>query len=103
MALEAGESKLRRRALVEQRNAVIGAVEALRARELLKLAALSRAIAGALAKRGVAEPTASLNAEAGVTVFKIAFERWIEPANERPFAEWIGETLVQLRAVTAAL
>ena len=90
-----------RRAQAEKRNAVIGAVAALKERELLKLAALSNAIAEALRKRGVAEPAASLTAESGVTIFKIAFERWIEPANERPFAEWIEETRDQLRAVTA--
>ena len=99
----AGESMEERRVQVEQRNAVIGAVEGLRERELLKLAALARAIAGALAKRGVAEPAASLVAESGVTVFKIAFERWIDAANERKLAEIIGETFEQLRAVTARL
>ena len=90
-----------RRALVAKRSVVIGAVEGLRERELLKLAALSQTIADALRSRGVAALAASLAAEAGVTVFKIAFERWIEPANERPLAEWIGETLDQLKAVTA--
>ena len=90
-----------RRALVEKRNAVIGAVEGLRERELLKLTALSNAIAGALRTRGVPEPAASLSAEAGVMVFKVAFERWIEAGNERPFAELVGETFEQLRAVTA--
>ena len=90
-----------RRALVEKRSAVIGAVEGLRERELLKLAALSKTIAQALRTRGVAALAASLTAEAGVTVFKVAFERWIEPANERPLAELIGETREQLRAVTA--
>ena len=92
-----------RRALLEKRNAVIGAVEGLRERELLKLAALSQTIAQALQSRGVAALAASLAAEAGVTVFKVAFERWIEPTNERPFAELIGETREQLRAVTATV
>ena len=90
-----------RRALVEKRSVVIGAVEGLRERELLKLAALSNAITQALRTRGVAALAASLTAEAGVTVFKVAFERWIEPANERRLAEWLGETREQLRAVTA--
>ncbi len=92
-----------RRPLLEKRNAVIGAVEGLRERELLKLAALSQTIAQALQSRGVAALAASLAAEAGVTVFKVAFERWIEPTNERPFAELIGETREQLRAVTATV
>ena len=89
-----------RRVLVEKRNAVIGAVEGLRERELLKLAALSRALAGALQSRGASALAASLTAETGVTVFKVAFERWIEPANERSLVQLIGETFDQLRAVT---
>ena len=89
-----------RRVLVEKRNAVIGAVEGLRERELLKLAALSRALAGALQSRGASALAASLTAEAGVTVFKVAFERWIEPANERSLVQLIGETFDQLRVVT---
>ena len=89
-----------RRALVEKRNAVITTVEGLKERELLKLAALSQIIAQALQSRGASALTASLAAEAGVTVFKVAFERWIEPANERSLVQLIGETLDQLRAVT---
>ena len=92
-----------RRALVEKRNAVITTVEGLRERELLKMATLSRALAGALQSRGMAALAASLAAEAGVTVFKVAFERWIEPANERSLVQLIGETFDQLRTVTGKL
>jgi AcrR family transcriptional regulator len=92
-----------RRAHAQQRKAVIDTVEGLRERELLKLAALSGAIVGALRSRGVAEPTASLTAETGIIVFKIAFERWLDPTNNRDLAELIPETLEQLKIVTSSL
>ena len=43
--------------------------------ELIKLATLAAAMAGALRERGTPEPAASLAAEAGMAVFRIAFER----------------------------
>src|SRR5262249_50547947 len=54
-----------RRELARQRQAVIAANPELQERDLLKLAALAAAMAEALRRRGVAEPTASLTAEAG--------------------------------------
>ena len=56
---------------------VIAAHPELRERELIKLASVAAAVAEALRRRGVGEPTASLTAEAGMAVFRIAFERWI--------------------------
>ena len=49
-----------RRALVRQRQTVIAANPELQERELIKLAALSAAIADTLRKRGVKDPAASL-------------------------------------------
>ena len=49
-------------------------------RELIKLASLAAALADALRRRGVADPAATLTAEAGIAVFKVAFERWVDPA-----------------------
>ena len=68
---------------------------------MIKLATLSAALADALRLRGVTEPTASLTAEAGIAVFKVAFERWISNARELDFPELIRETLDGLKAVTA--
>src|SRR6202453_2731180 len=68
-------------AAVRRRQAIIAAHPELRERELIKLAVVAAAVADALRHRGVGEPTASLTAEAGIAVFKIAFERWIaDPA-----------------------
>ena len=66
-----------------QRQAVIAANAELQERELIKLASLASAIADALRRRGVADPAASLAAEAGIAVFRIAFERWIKDTSPR--------------------
>ena len=78
-ALEAAGALLQeRREFARQRQAVIAANAELQERELIKLASLAAAIADALRRRGVDDPAASLTAEAGIAVFKIAFERWID-------------------------
>jgi hypothetical protein len=90
-----------RRAHSRQRQAVIAANAELQERELIKLASLSAALADALRRRGIAEPAASLTAEAGVAVFKIGFERWVEASEERTMAQLMQESLDELKAVTA--
>jgi len=90
-----------RRELVRQRRAVIAANAELQARELLKRASLASAIADALRRRGVADPAASLTAEAGIAVFKVAFERWMNEPGQQDLPQLIRETLDQLKAVTA--
>jgi AcrR family transcriptional regulator len=84
-----------------RRQAVIAANADLRERELIKLAALAAAMAGALRERGTPEPTASLAAEAGIAVFRIAFERWTAGDCQPDLAKLIGESLDELKAVTA--
>src|SRR6187401_650611 len=59
------------------RQRLIAAHPELQERDLIKLASLSSAIAEALRVRGVSDPGASLAAEAGIAIFKIAFERWV--------------------------
>jgi AcrR family transcriptional regulator len=90
-----------RRDHARRRQAVIAANAALRERELIKLASLSAGLAGALRSRGVKEPIASLTAEAGVAVFKIAFELWIDDRNKRGLARLIQDSFKELKAVTA--
>ena len=85
-----------------QRQAVIAANAELQERELIKLAALAAAMAGALRGRGVPEPTASLAAEAGIAVFRIAFERWTAEGCRSDLAKLIRDSLDTLKAVTAA-
>ena len=90
-----------RRDVRPQRQAVIAASAELQERELIKLASLAAALADALRRRGVAEPTASLTAEAGIAVFHVAFARWVDEGNELGLPEVIRDSLDQLRAVTA--
>jgi AcrR family transcriptional regulator len=87
--------------LARQRQAIIAASEELRERELIKLASLASALAETLRQRGVEDPAASLTAEAGIAVFKVAFERWITKTNRRDFPQLIRESLDELKAVTA--
>lgn len=80
---------------------MIAADAGLQERELIKLASLASAIAGALRQRGVRDPAASLTAEAGIAVFKIAFGRWIDETNQQDLPRLIRESLDQLKVVTA--
>ncbi|MFC4505676.1 MULTISPECIES: TetR/AcrR family transcriptional regulator [Streptomyces] len=84
-----------------RRQAVVMANAELRERELIKLASLAATLAEALRGRGVPEPAASLASEAGIAVFKVGFERWVAPAEERTLAQLVRESLEELRAVTA--
>jgi AcrR family transcriptional regulator len=87
--------------LAQQRQAIIAASAELQERELIKLASLASALAGALRRRGVNDPAASLTAEAGMAVFKVAFERWVEGTNRQDLPRLVRESLEELRAVTA--
>ena len=101
--LEAAGALLQeRREYARQRQSIIAANAELQERELIKLASLAAAIADALRRRGVGDPAASLTAEAGIAVFKIAFERWVEAANRQGLRELMRDSLDELKAVTAA-
>ncbi|MCD7437364.1 TetR/AcrR family transcriptional regulator; helix-turn-helix transcriptional regulator [Streptomyces lincolnensis] len=89
-----------RREFARRRQAVVLTNAELHERELIKLASLSAALAAALHRRGIAESTASLTAEAGIAVFKVGFERWVTAAEERPMAQVMRESLADLKAVT---
>jgi AcrR family transcriptional regulator len=91
----------RERAL--QRNVVIAANRELQERELIKLATLGAAIAGALRARGVRERTASLTAEVGIAVFKTAFLRWVDQGNRHDLARLMRQTLEELTTITTSV
>jgi len=90
-----------RRAFARQRARIIAASAELRERELIKLASLASAFADALGRRGVAGPAASLTGEVAIAVFRSAFERWVDEADDRDFPEIMRESLDELAAVTA--
>jgi AcrR family transcriptional regulator len=91
-----------RREHSRRRQGIIAANAELRERELIKMASYSAALAGALRKRGLGEPAASLTAEIGIAVFRIAFERWLDETNDREYRQLVRESLDHLKAVTAA-
>jgi AcrR family transcriptional regulator len=101
-ALEAAGAVIQEgRELARQRQAIIAASAELRERELIKLASLASALADALRRRGVEDPAASLTAEAGIAVFRVAFERWIDEADRQDLPRLIRESLDELKAVIA--
>jgi AcrR family transcriptional regulator len=100
--LEAGAGMLRDRPEFARRRAsVIAANAELQERELIKLAVLGAAVTRALRERGVKEPTASLTAEVGIAVFKVAFETWVKPGNRRELGRLIRQGLDELSSITA--
>jgi AcrR family transcriptional regulator len=86
-----------RREYSRQRQSVVSANTALRERESVKLAAIADTLGAALRGRGVAEPAASLAAEAGLAVFRVGFLRWLDDSRERSIAEHFREALGTLR------
>ncbi len=90
-----------RRDLTAQRHAVIVANPELSERELSKLADYSAAVAAALRERGVDEPQATLAAGAGMTVLRVALERWATGDDERDLPGDHAGGHGELRAVTA--
>ncbi len=83
----AGEALESRRDFTRRRHAVVASHASLRERELLKLAGLADSAADALRQRGVSEEEAVTVAEVAVTLFRVAFERWVSDAGAGSFAE----------------
>ena len=101
-ALEAASALIgERREFAAQRQSIIAASAELQERELIKLASLASALAHTLRLRGVKEPAASLAAEAGMAVFRIAFERWNNETDQEDFSRLIRESLDELKTVIA--
>ncbi|MGH2849297.1 MAG: TetR/AcrR family transcriptional regulator [Solirubrobacteraceae bacterium] len=96
------EMFVERHAFARVRSGIIAANPELQERELIKLHRLAGAITAALRDRGVESNAAILAAEAGVTVFHVAFGRWVEQDDQTAFRRLIDESLNELRSVTAA-
>jgi AcrR family transcriptional regulator len=82
------------------RQTVIDQNPALRERELHKLAAIATAVAGALRARGIGEPSATLAAQSGASVFGIAFAQWIREGESRSLPDIASDVLQELRDLT---
>ena len=82
---------------VRLRDAIVSANAELRERELIKLAAFASAVAGALRDRGIPEPAASVAAETGVAVFKVAFARWVSEPGQPDLPGIFRELMAELK------
>jgi AcrR family transcriptional regulator len=84
-----------------RRQAVIAANPELQERELLKGASIASAMAEALRKRGATDSVARLAAQIGITVFSLAFIRWVDEPEEQELSRLIQEAFDQLRSIVA--
>ena len=91
-----------RHAFARIRSGIIEANPELQERELIKLQTLAGAIKAALVERGVSVNAAILAAQAGVTVFHVAFARWVAQDDPAAFRRLMDESLEELRSVIAA-
>jgi AcrR family transcriptional regulator len=85
------------RGWARRRRAVIDATPELLERELIKLATMSAALAGALRERGVGDLEAALAAETGIAVLRTAFERWTGSQADESLADLMRESLSRLQ------
>lgn len=90
-----------RKDVARTRQAVIVENAELQERERIKLASLAATLADGLRRRGVSDPSARIAAEMGITVFRVAFERWLNTKEERTLAATIRESLLELKLVAA--
>ena len=90
-----------RRPFARLRSTVIAGNADLHERELIKMAMLSAALAQALRERDVCEPDASLAAETGIAVFRVAFAQWVADSERRSFGQIVNESLARLKALAA--
>ncbi|PSR69619.1 TetR family transcriptional regulator [Nocardia sp. MDA0666] len=85
-----------------QRRAVIAANAGLQERELRKMAVLGGELADALRTAGAPEAVATLCARVAVTVFGIAFDRWLDGSSTRELSHVTAEVYAELRAAVSA-
>jgi AcrR family transcriptional regulator len=90
-----------RKEFARKRHAVIAENPELQERERIKLASLACALAEGLRRRRVGETAATLAAEMGITVFRIALERWIAATNDLSLATIVRDALDELKTVSA--
>ncbi|RZT81514.1 TetR family transcriptional regulator [Micromonospora violae] len=88
--------------LVRARQAIIASSPELQERELRKGTSMVAAVSAALRAKGLGETTATLATESGVTVFRVAYARWVAPDSDAPLTDLIAEVATELRAITSA-
>jgi AcrR family transcriptional regulator len=101
--LDAGAQMLGefRRDLTRQRQAVIDATPELHERELAKLDDYAAGIRAALIERGVDQLQATLAAEAGTSILRVAMQQWAREGEPRDLATIVRDSVAQLRSLLA--
>jgi AcrR family transcriptional regulator len=98
----AGSMFAERQDFARKRQAIIAANPELQERELIKLSSMAEAIAAALRGRGVPDQAATLAAQTAMTIFQVAFARWVDQPDPNALPRLISESLEELQALTAA-
>ncbi len=88
-----------RHPFARMRSRIVAANPELQERELIKLQTLAGAVQAALTARGVPVNSAILAAQTGVTVFHVAFARWVAQDDPAAFRELMEQSLAELRSV----
>lgn len=88
------------RALQRRRHAVIAANPELMERDLIKYEAIVVAFADALRRRGIEACAARLAADAGIAVFRAAYERWLA-ADDADMGQIVTDVVATLRSAVA--
>jgi AcrR family transcriptional regulator len=88
-----------RRTDANTRRTLIAAHPEFQERETMKMRSLTSGIDEALRARGVPAAAARMTAEAGVAVFRVAFERWSRAQGSQSFREFVRTSLRELNAV----
>jgi AcrR family transcriptional regulator len=96
------EMFVERHGFARMRARIIESNPELQERELIKLQNLAGSIKSALVDRGVSHNAAILAAQASVTVFHVAFARWVQQDDPPAFRRLMDESLDELRAVATA-
>jgi AcrR family transcriptional regulator len=90
-----------RHEFARRRQTIIAQNAELAERERIKLASLASALADGLQRRGVRDPAATLAAEMGIAVFRVAFERWIGETKQPDLSRTLRTSFDELKAVAA--
>ena len=96
------EMFIERHPFARTRAQIIEANPELQERELIKLQTLAGGLKAALIERGVAANAAILAAQAGVTVFHVAFAHWVAQDDPAALPRLIEEARRELQTVATA-
>ncbi|MDR3474765.1 MAG: TetR family transcriptional regulator [Devosia sp.] len=92
----------RNRRYSEPRQRVISSTPALQERELAKGAAITRAVAEALQRRGVEKQRANLAAQAGLAALGYALDAWFADAS-LPLGDYLDRAFVELQQLSSPI